>query len=682
MKIKQQPVLSGSIARSRGGAPTEPVGFRYDVAFSRNLGWVTEDEQERLRRSRVAIAGMGGVGGVHLQTLARLGVGGFSIADLDTFELGNMNRQAGASMAALGRPKVEVMAEQARAINPELELCCFAEGVHDGNLDAFLSGADVYVDGLDFFALEIRRKVFRRARELGIPAVTAAPLGMGTGYLLFTPDGMSFDDYFQLEGLSSERQAARFAVGLAPSGLMIPYLADPTCVDLKARRTPSTPMGCFLAAGVAGTEVLKLILGRGALRPAPLYHHFDAYRGRWVSRRRGGLTHRLKVWAFERRLAGLSSQAEPATSPASPASDALPHELREILREARWAPSGDNAQPWTFEHTGGDELRLWIRDQNGQDVYDVQGQPTLIAGGALLESIRVAATRHGRALSWAYLGREGHVHELRLALPRAGVAADPRLESLVTRATDRRPYRLKPLEGAQREALEEALGDVVEPVWHTSARDRLRLALLHSKSGELRFKLPEAIEVHQRVIDWKGPRSRAGIPGSALGCSRVSQLAVRWMLGSGSRMRLAQRLPGASWLPRLEMDVWPSLACAGHVAFRVPEGVDPADPQTLLRVGERLQRFWLEVTRQGLAFQPGLAPLIFAHYARHDVPFSSDPGSQRRAARLAKRVERLFPQPDRVVFLGRVGTPRSPLRARSARRELAELVQASPASDA
>ena len=49
--------------------------FDYAQAFSRNIGWVTRDEQQRLRGKRVAIAGLGGVGGVHLLTLARLGVG-------------------------------------------------------------------------------------------------------------------------------------------------------------------------------------------------------------------------------------------------------------------------------------------------------------------------------------------------------------------------------------------------------------------------------------------------------------------------------------------------------------------------------------------------------------------------------------------------------------------------------
>jgi len=67
--------------------------FNYEQAFSRNVGWVTRDEQHRLRGKRVAIAGLGGVGGSHLLTLTRLGIGAFHIADFDTFAIENFNRQ-------------------------------------------------------------------------------------------------------------------------------------------------------------------------------------------------------------------------------------------------------------------------------------------------------------------------------------------------------------------------------------------------------------------------------------------------------------------------------------------------------------------------------------------------------------------------------------------------------------
>src|SRR5258707_10751559 len=173
--------------------------FSYADAFDRNLGWFTDREQQSLKDKTIAIAGMGGVGGIHLLTLVRLGFSKFRIADMDTFDVANFNRQVGAMMSTLDQPKVEVLARMAKDINPEAQIEEFPEGVTQGNLDAFLRGVDLFIDGFDFFVLDIRRKTFARCRELGIPAMTAAPVGMGVAFLIFTGDGLRFEDYFRLE---------------------------------------------------------------------------------------------------------------------------------------------------------------------------------------------------------------------------------------------------------------------------------------------------------------------------------------------------------------------------------------------------------------------------------------------------------------------------------------------------
>ncbi|MBN8283636.1 ThiF family adenylyltransferase [Zoogloea sp.] len=256
--------------------------FRYDEAFARNIGWVTEAEQASLRGKRVAIAGVGGVGGVHLLSLARLGVGAFHVAEMDTFDLVNFNRQAGAMMSTLGRPKVDVMIEMARDINPELDIQVFGEGVNAGNLDAFLDGVDLYVDGLDFFAFQARRDTFNACHAKGVPAVTAAPLGMGTAVLSFLPGKMSFEEYFRLDGCDEDEMAVRFLLGLSPAMLQRGYLADPSRVDFAARRGPSTIAACQLCAGVTTAEAIKILLGRGEVLCAPWGFQFDAYRNRYV----------------------------------------------------------------------------------------------------------------------------------------------------------------------------------------------------------------------------------------------------------------------------------------------------------------------------------------------------------------------------------------------------------------
>ena len=281
--------------------------FDYSRAFSRNIGWVTAEEQQTLRNKRISIGGMGGVGGSHLLTLTRLGVGHFNIADFDHFELANFNRQAGANIKNLGRPKVEAMAEAALEINPLLNITSFASGITPQNIDEFLEGVDLYIDGLDFFAVPARRMVFDACARRNIPAITAAPLGMGTALLNFLPGKMSFEEYFRLEGLPEHEQLLNFLVGLSPAMLQRTYLADPSTVNFSQHRGPSTPMACELCAGLAATEALKILLNRGNVRSAPHGLHFDAYRNRLAHTwRPGGVRNPTLVIAkmIARRILG------------------------------------------------------------------------------------------------------------------------------------------------------------------------------------------------------------------------------------------------------------------------------------------------------------------------------------------------------------------------------------------
>jgi molybdopterin/thiamine biosynthesis adenylyltransferase len=280
------------------------LGFVYERAFSRNIGWLSESEQLLLRGKRIAIAGLGGVGGVHLLTLTRLGVGAFNLADFDRFDIENFNRQTGATMSTVGREKTEVMAQMALDINPQLQLSIFRDGVTPENVRSFLSGVDLYVDGLDFFSVAARELTFRTCEEMKIPAITAAPLGMGAALLTFLPGRMSFERYFRLDGCSEDEKLRRFLVGLSPALLQRPYLVDPRAVDLDAGRGPSTTMACQLCAGMAGTEALKILLGRGGVYPAPWSTQFDAYRQKLVHTwRPGGNRHPMQrvVLAVARR---------------------------------------------------------------------------------------------------------------------------------------------------------------------------------------------------------------------------------------------------------------------------------------------------------------------------------------------------------------------------------------------
>jgi len=281
-------------------------GFDYDLAFSRNIGWFTEEEQHVLKGKKVAIAGMGGVGGFHLITLTRLGVTNFHLSDFDEFACENTNRQYGANVNSYDKKKLDTMVEMAMAINPELSITTFPEGINKENTEAFLEGVDCYVDSLDFFAIEPRKRVFRLCAEKGIPATTAAPVGMGTAYLNFLPGKMTFEEYFGLEGHTENEQYLKFFLGLTPAALQKDYLVDPTKLDLANKKGPSTIAGCQLAAGVTAAQVAKIFLNRGDVLNVPHGLHFDAYMNKFKKTWRPGghknPIQKLAYWLVKRQM--------------------------------------------------------------------------------------------------------------------------------------------------------------------------------------------------------------------------------------------------------------------------------------------------------------------------------------------------------------------------------------------
>lgn len=282
----------------------------YRVATKRNIGIVSPEEQDRLRRSRVAIVGMGGGGGIYLTTLVRMGVGHFHIADFDTFSVANVNRQAGAMRSTIDRSKTQVMAEIAQDIHPGVEVRQFDTGIGAHNVEEFLRGVDVVVDAIDVFAQPARLVLYQAARRMGLTVLFGAPLGLSATLGGFAPDGMSFEDYFDIrEGMTPFEIMMRFVVGIAPRGRHWTYM-DSSHVAPEDQTGPSSAAAVSLLAGLVCTEVLVALLQRRAPRVAPQYSQFDPYLGKyWSGRLRWGNrgpVQRLKMWLVGRKFASMA----------------------------------------------------------------------------------------------------------------------------------------------------------------------------------------------------------------------------------------------------------------------------------------------------------------------------------------------------------------------------------------
>jgi molybdopterin/thiamine biosynthesis adenylyltransferase/nitroreductase len=645
------------------------TGFDYWEAFSRNLGWVTTAEQAVLRRSRVAIGGLGGVGGSHLLTLTRLGVGAFHIADFDVFEPANFNRQAGAYLSSLGRPKVDVLTELALDINPDLRLTRFPEGITDQSLAAFLEQVDLYVDGLDFFAFEARRKVFAACARLRIPAVTVAPLGMSAALLNFLPGGMNFEDYFGLRDCPEEEQGLRFFVGLAPARLHSLYLVDPTSIDFRSRRGPSTRMGCELCAGIAATEALKILLKRGRVWPAPHGFQFDAYGNRLAHTwRPGGHRNPLQQWAL-RKARRLFLSLHPKRAETELAAGPVAR----VLDMARWAPSGDNTQPWRFEILGEHRFAVHGHGLQKDGVYDLDGRSGRMGLGALLENLAIAAAEFG--FQAEFQRREAPQEPvIDVVLTEDSAAGlSPLFPYISARSTQRRPLSTRRLTPDAKWQMEEAAGPGFRLLWKEGVKARLALANLLFRNSGLRLTLPEAYGVHKSIIQWNSRYSRDRIPDQALGLDPLTRRLMRWTLKSWERARFFSGLPGGTLVPRIELDWLPALFCGAHFALLADTA--PQGPDDDIEAGRAMQRVWLTATRLGLQMQPEQTPLIFARYVREGRRFTVDDQALKAAQRLTRDFALwLAPEPiEQVVFFGRIGHGRAP-EARSLRLSVEELL--------
>jgi molybdopterin/thiamine biosynthesis adenylyltransferase len=243
------------------------MDFDYRQAFDRNMGILSEDDVARVRRYRIGIAGVGGCGGNHLLALTRLGFEHFTLTDPDTYELANMNRQAGATMHTLGREKAEVMAEMARSINPNVDVRIVPGGFRPETVDAFYEDIDIAVNGLDWFAIDHWPAFHDTARARGIYATCgAAPFGMAAAITFFGPETPSFADCFGFEdGDDSTTRLRKFVRGLLPSGFNQAYLPPELTTiaePMRATRISSVSPTLYLCTALTASEVLLALLGK------------------------------------------------------------------------------------------------------------------------------------------------------------------------------------------------------------------------------------------------------------------------------------------------------------------------------------------------------------------------------------------------------------------------------------
>lgn len=349
--------------------------------------------------------------------------------------------------------------------------------------------------------------------------------------------------------------------------------------------------------------------------------------------------------------------------------------LVRILDLARWAPSGDNTQPWRFEIVDEGWVAVHGFDTRGHVVYDFDGHASHIGHGALLETLRVAATGFGCIASWSLRpgGSDSEpIYDVRVSNA-DGVSVDPLFPFIEKRVVQRRPMRTTPLTDVQRQALAAAPGEGYEVRFFESFSERASIAKLLWDNAYIRLTCPEAFEVHREVIEWGTRYSKDRIPEQAVGVDPLTGKLMCWVMQSWRRVEFFNSYLLGTIAPRIQLDVMPALGCAAHLFVRAKQA--PSGTLDYVAAGVAMQRLWLTAHAVGLHLQPEMTPVIFSWYAAAGRALSAKAGIDGRVGALAERLGGLLGRDMArgLVVICRVGVATSP-NARSTRKELAELM--------
>lgn len=185
----------------------------YYERTQRNHFWLGgPDGQDRLKNLRVGIAGLGGMGSNLAEIMVRLGVGHIKIADPDTIDYSNINRQVIANRNTVGIKKAVASATELRNIAEDFELVVYEDGITKNNVEEFVSDLDIIIDEIDVFPLQAHIWLHQAARVRNLPLYSGYIIGMGTHVYKFQGARYTFEDFMLNDKKQIERPSFDFLV--------------------------------------------------------------------------------------------------------------------------------------------------------------------------------------------------------------------------------------------------------------------------------------------------------------------------------------------------------------------------------------------------------------------------------------------------------------------------------------
>jgi molybdopterin/thiamine biosynthesis adenylyltransferase len=224
----------------------------------RNHYWLGGPEgQKKLRDMKVGVAGLGGMGSNLAEIMVRLGVGHIKIADFDTIEHSNINRQVIANKNTIGMKKAHAAAAEFRNIAEDFELVVYDDGLTKQNAEEFVSDLDVIIDEIDVFPFRAHVWLHQAARKKNLPLYSGFIIGLGTHVYKFQGSDYTFEDFM----LNNEKEMDNPSSEFMMDRLFNPppsYLEDPKARKIFAQTIDDKTVPIFGATTYISHSLLAI----------------------------------------------------------------------------------------------------------------------------------------------------------------------------------------------------------------------------------------------------------------------------------------------------------------------------------------------------------------------------------------------------------------------------------------
>jgi len=247
-----------------------------------SLGWRTAGDQLIIYSHRVAIVGAGGAGGAAAEVAARNGFD-VTIADPDTFDETNLNRQIGAYRDTLGQNKAKAISELVKRIRgKDADVRVFEEGLTYENVGQILKHASVVLDAIDIARPDLSIILGRKARKAGLPMFMGIEKGYGCELTVFEPDADDSGTVEHFFGIEVDAPVSRdLQIDVTQYLTRIPSYTPPGMLEAftagKLSSTPALAQGGLILSGSIMTAIDRYVLGNASDYPQIIYPYIYCF---------------------------------------------------------------------------------------------------------------------------------------------------------------------------------------------------------------------------------------------------------------------------------------------------------------------------------------------------------------------------------------------------------------------